>query len=443
MKRKVDYAVAGILSVAVVSAARAAVALDDFETNPTLPQRRAFMWRCRQCSQYQRRKRLTPAESCFRRCDILPGHRVCDCALNVYGTADFANGLPEKLSIGVNAANPTTEISFALFNGEVFTQSYTINAFNGTTLVGMQQLANVPTNFSSGYGLIDITAPAEITNVTITPDGNPSAWDFLIDTIAFNQSITSVITTPPGNPPPQQGVQPAEPPQPAEPVQVEVTVDSHGKEITELETETVEVNFGDDRNAVKGSVAPPPVLVPEPASVGMIMTGVLGLIARRRARMNRGKRLYLKSRAVDYCAGKSPRIAIRGLSFVDAVYRGVSQRAQKSRRRYFAMAINGRRTMKDAAAGRKRDGRCRRGEVEGVGAVGVGVEANQGLREGDGIDVGGNKRAGEGAGDVGAGGGESGGILGALDGRLIKNGGGGFVLERDGGAEQENLGRRR
>ena len=37
---------------------------------------------------------------------------------NVYGTADFGNGLPEKLTISVNPAFPTTEVSFALKNAK-------------------------------------------------------------------------------------------------------------------------------------------------------------------------------------------------------------------------------------------------------------------------------------------------------------------------------------
>ncbi len=120
---------------------------------------------------------------------------------NVYGTADFGNGLPETLTISIASAFPTTEVSFALFNGEVFNQSYTVNAFNGATPVASQMLTNVAPNFNSGYGLIDLVNASGITSVAVAPVGAPSAWDFLIDTVAFNQSITSIPLPPPPPPP--------------------------------------------------------------------------------------------------------------------------------------------------------------------------------------------------------------------------------------------------
>jgi len=119
---------------------------------------------------------------------------------NVYGTADFGNGLPEALTITIDPAFSTTEVSFALFNGETFNQSYTVDAFNGASLVANQTLTNVAPNFNSGYGLLDLANLGGITSVTIAPIGAPSVWDFLIDTVAFNQSITSIITNAPPSP---------------------------------------------------------------------------------------------------------------------------------------------------------------------------------------------------------------------------------------------------
>ena len=184
---------------------------------------------------------------------------------NVYGTADFGNGLPEKLTIAIDPAFATTEVSFALFNGEVFNQSYTVDAFNGTSVVANQTLTNVAPNFNSGYGLVDLVNAGGITSVTIAPVGAPSAWDFLIDTVAFNQSITSIPT-----PPPLPIVQPAVPP-----VQGHRHGHGHG------EVELLEVNFGDDVNDIRGSVVP---VVPEPASCSLMLVGLglLGFISIRR-----------------------------------------------------------------------------------------------------------------------------------------------------------------
>jgi hypothetical protein len=187
---------------------------------------------------------------------------------NVYGSADFGNHLSNTLTITIDPAFLTTEVSFALFNGETFNQSYTVNAFNGTSLVANQTLTNVAPNFNSGYGLIDVNSLLGITSVTITPNGAPAAWDFLIDTVAFNQNITSIITGP--LPPVSQ------PPVP--PVQ------GHRHGHGEGETELVEVNFGDDINDIRGSVllVTPADTVPEPATYMLVLGGLLCAVARKR-----------------------------------------------------------------------------------------------------------------------------------------------------------------
>src|SRR5213078_5405178 len=97
----------------------------------------------------------------------------------------FGNHLSNSLTITTDPAFATTEVSFAVFNGETFNQSYTVNAFNGANLVASQSLTNVAPNFNSGYGLIDLTSLGGISSVTIAPTGAPASWDFLIDTVAF------------------------------------------------------------------------------------------------------------------------------------------------------------------------------------------------------------------------------------------------------------------
>src|SRR4051794_39531642 len=43
------------------------------------------------------------------------------------------------------------------------------------------------------HGLVDLISAGGISRVTVAPTGSPSAWDFLIDTVAFNQSVTSIV----------------------------------------------------------------------------------------------------------------------------------------------------------------------------------------------------------------------------------------------------------
>ena len=180
---------------------------------------------------------------------------------NVYGSADFGNGLSKSISINVNPTFATTEVSFALFNGETFNQSYTVNAFNGATLVANQTLNSLAPNFNSGYGLVDLNNAGGITSVTIAPTGTPAVWDFLIDTVAFNQNITSII-----NAPPPPVVQPATP-----------AIHGHRHGHKKGEVELVEVNFGDDINDIRGSVLVVTTPIPEPSSGAMLLAGLAGV----------------------------------------------------------------------------------------------------------------------------------------------------------------------
>ena len=202
---------------------------------------------------------------------------------NVYGTADFGNGLARTLTIDINPAFATTQVSFALFNGETFNQSYTARAFDGASLVASQTLADVAPNFSSGYGVIDLSA-TRITRVTIDADGAPAAYDFLIDDVAFNQSLTSVITTP--LPP---VVQP-----PVQPVELQldklnvVTEDANGHRQHRRQKGKgfVQVDFGEDLNDIRSDVLlfGPAQPVPEPSSWALWLAGfaLVGLRASRR-----------------------------------------------------------------------------------------------------------------------------------------------------------------
>ena len=209
MKTKIAGVITfGLLTVAAAgtSPANAAVALVDFENTPSLATGPSIY------VAVPGPQTITTAPATFTGGVVL-GFATFFPAIafatkpNVYGSADFGNGLSKAISININPTFATTEVSFALFNGETFNQSYTVNAFNGATLVANQTLNSIAPNFNSGFGLVDLNNAGGITSVTIAPTGTPAVWDFLIDTVAFNQNITSIINAPP--PPVDQPATPA------------------------------------------------------------------------------------------------------------------------------------------------------------------------------------------------------------------------------------------
>jgi hypothetical protein len=116
-------------------------------------------------------------------------------APNVYGT-DNGGSLLNTLTIAVDPSFTADEISFVLFNGENTTESYVVDAFSGATLVASQALSNLSPNTSSGFGLVDLFG-TDITSVTIATTGLPASWDFLIDSVAFNESINQEVAPTP------------------------------------------------------------------------------------------------------------------------------------------------------------------------------------------------------------------------------------------------------
>lgn len=249
---------------------------------------------------------------------------------NVYGTADFGNHLGRALTIDINPTfGNVNQVSFALFNGETYTESYQVNAYSGATLVASQTLNNILPNFNSGYAIADVSVSAlantSITQVTIAPTTtNHATWDFLIDTVTFNQSITSVVPVPVYAP--QTPATPAVPPLVYVPHPPELpSIENQNPEVIKLtqaqsdsrqkrkrkgkgkddpdedfDVVTV-INFGDDSVNTKSKsleldltnktvqiCATPVVLspVPEPTTWALMLAGAagLGLMARRRSR---------------------------------------------------------------------------------------------------------------------------------------------------------------
>ncbi len=111
---------------------------------------------------------------------------------NMYGTAGTADccGYSETLTITVDPTFAATEISFLILNG-FDVQSYVATAYDGANQVAQQTFALAPSHKPS-YAVADLTASG-ITSATITPLGSPVNFDFFIDTVAFNESITAAV----------------------------------------------------------------------------------------------------------------------------------------------------------------------------------------------------------------------------------------------------------
>jgi len=107
-------------------------------------------------------------------------------APNIYGTAWFGDNLLETMTITINPSFPTSEVSFSLFNGVIPSQAYTVSAFNASDTLLISHQYVIPGNGNTGFAIVDLLALG-IAKVTITPDGVPSEWDFVIDSITLTQ----------------------------------------------------------------------------------------------------------------------------------------------------------------------------------------------------------------------------------------------------------------
>ena len=121
---------------------------------------------------------------------------------NDYATAGFGDAtLQSTLTITISPGFTATEVSFPLFNGATSVESYVADAYDGATLVATQTLSNVAANGDSGFGIFDLLA-ADITSVTIAPTALDASccngWDYAIDTVAFNESVTQAFSPEPG-----------------------------------------------------------------------------------------------------------------------------------------------------------------------------------------------------------------------------------------------------
>jgi hypothetical protein len=109
---------------------------------------------------------------------------------NIYGTASFGSSLQNQLTIDLSVG--FTQVSFALFNGVRFPESYVARAYDASgTLLTSQTLLNLPALFDSGYGVFNLTT-ANITRVTVSTLHATDVFDYFIDSVALSRSVQTV-----------------------------------------------------------------------------------------------------------------------------------------------------------------------------------------------------------------------------------------------------------
>ena len=139
---------------------------------------------------------------------VSPAEQIAESAVTTVGCTTM-NGFSSTMTITMNTAYITNEVSFPLFNGLINAsygngdETYTVTAYNGTTVIASQTL-NLSADSITGiapnsYRIVDLVAPTgqTITRVTITPAlsyGN-NIWNYAIDSIALNQSVQDALGT--------------------------------------------------------------------------------------------------------------------------------------------------------------------------------------------------------------------------------------------------------
>ncbi len=125
-------------------------------------------------------------------------------APNVYGTANHPSGravgdpsLSPYLSIDIDPGASTTTVEGLLFNGMIRDADYRIEAFAGAAIVDVVTFSSLAPNTAGGFELFRLSSDsAPITSILFTPDLSDGEWDYVIDTIAFNESLAHMIPQP-------------------------------------------------------------------------------------------------------------------------------------------------------------------------------------------------------------------------------------------------------
>ena len=116
---------------------------------------------------------------------------------NLYGTADFASPtLLDTITLLVDSSLDAISVSGLLFNGQTISETYTVSAYSGNSLVTSQNYLVAPDTATNGFASFFVSAEGPwITSVTISSlNAGLNGWDFFVDSI--NVSTLNPIPEP-------------------------------------------------------------------------------------------------------------------------------------------------------------------------------------------------------------------------------------------------------
>jgi len=130
---------------------------------------------------------------------FLPAFTTNGTLPNLYGTADFAD---PSLSPAITLDLPTTafrftSISFLLFNGQPFPESYMVfGMVAGGVILDPLPIGTLASASASGFTAFTLNSVIPITRLSITtPNANINGWDFFVDPEQSRCAAEGRVTT--------------------------------------------------------------------------------------------------------------------------------------------------------------------------------------------------------------------------------------------------------
>ena len=103
----------------------------------------------------------------------------------------FGQGLLPTLTLDIDETFEVFQLEGLLFNGVPLPRSFSATAFSGAEVIAELNFDNLPGNLSEGNAVFAFESDSPITRVEVS--ALDTTFNFVIDTIAFNQSISEAF----------------------------------------------------------------------------------------------------------------------------------------------------------------------------------------------------------------------------------------------------------